>query len=86
MGMQQGRPDKWGPEDTLDFSVPTLKMGRVVQGLLCQRNENSRRKSARNSPLGPGRSSCSLQPRGLNQGLPGKCTIEQEIAGRSAWR
>lgn len=86
MGMQQGRPDKWGPEDALDFSVPTLKMGRIVQGLLCQRNENSWRKSTRNSPRGLDRSLCSLQLLGINQGLPGKCTIEQGITGRLVWR
>lgn len=40
MGVQQGRPGKWGAKDALDFRVPTLKMGRTIRGLLCQRNEN----------------------------------------------
>lgn len=35
MGVQQGRPGKWGAEDALDVSVPTLKMGRTIGGLLC---------------------------------------------------
>lgn len=33
MRVHQGRPDKWGAKDALDFSVPTLKMGRTFHGL-----------------------------------------------------
>lgn len=53
-GMQQGRPDKQGAQDASDFSVPTLKMGRNIHGLLWPEKREHLEKVLPSAPWGSG--------------------------------